>query len=148
MHHLISALEEHYKVVVDWKGSLFCGVKLTWDYINRYVTTHKPGYIKTALTKYQYPKPAVPQHTPNKATTIHYGAKVQRVEEDKSPPLMPDQIKHVQKIVGTLLYYGRAVDSILLIALSAIVARQSNGTHSLITLQRTPMPASATMPVT
>ncbi len=29
MHHLTSALEEHYKVVVDWKGSLFCGVKLT-----------------------------------------------------------------------------------------------------------------------
>ena len=107
-----------------------------------------PENIDTALTKYQHPKPAVPQHAPYKATNIHYGAKVQRSEEDKSPPLMPDQIKHVQKIVGTLLYYGRAVDSILLTALSAIVARQSNRTHSLITLQRTPMPASATMPVT
>ena len=69
-------------------------------------------------------------NTPHKATTIQYGAKVQRVEEDKSPPLTPDQIKCVQKIiVGTLLYYGRTVDSTLLTALSAIAARQSNGTQ-------------------
>jgi hypothetical protein len=76
MHHLTSALEEHYKVAVDWKGSLFCGVKLTWDYINRHVTTNMPGYIGDALTKYQHPKPTVPQHSPYKATTIHYGTKV------------------------------------------------------------------------
>jgi hypothetical protein len=133
MHHLTTALEAHYKVAVDWKGSLFCGVTLTWDYINRHVTTNMPGYIGTALTKYQHPKPAVPQHAPYKATTIHYGATVQRMEEDKSPPLTPDQIKRVQKIVGTLLYlyYGRAVDSTLLTALSAITARQSNGTQAV-----------------
>jgi hypothetical protein len=53
------------------------------------------------------------------------------VEEDKSPPLTPDQIKCVQKIVGTLLYYGWAVDSTLLTALSAITARQSNGTQAV-----------------
>jgi len=53
------------------------------------------------------------------------------VEEDKSPPLTSDQIKRVQKIVGTLLYYGHVVDSTLLTALSAIVARQSNGTQAV-----------------
>jgi hypothetical protein len=90
-----------------------------------------PSYIETALTKYQHPKPAVPQHIPYKATTIHYGAKVQRVDEDKSPPLTPDQIKCVHKIVGTLLYYGSTVDSTLLTALSAIAARQSNGTQAV-----------------
>ena len=122
LHHLTSALEVHYKVVVDWKGSLFCGVKLTRDNISRHVITNMPGYIGTALTEYQHPKPAVPQHAPYKATTIHYGTKFQRVEEDKSPPLMPDQIKHVPMIVGTLLYYGHVVDSTLLTALSAIAA--------------------------
>jgi hypothetical protein len=104
MHHLKKALEEHYTVAVDWKGSLFCSVKLSWGYINRHVTTHMPGYIRKALTKYQHPHPTVPQHAPYKTTTIQYGAKVQRVEEDKSPPLMPEQIKQVQNIVGTLLY--------------------------------------------
>jgi len=44
---------------------------------------------------------------------------------------MPDQIKRDQKIVGTLLYYGRVVDSTLLTTLSAIAARQSNGTQAV-----------------
>jgi len=90
-----------------------------------------PDYIGEALTNYQHPKPTVPQHSPYKATTIHYGTKVQRVEEDKSPPLTTDQIKRVQKIVCTLLYYGQAVDFTLLTALSAITARQSNGTQAV-----------------
>ncbi len=129
MHHLNMALEG--PVAVDWKESLFCGIKLTWDYINQHVTTHMPGYIKKALTRYQHPQPMVPQHDPYKTTTIQYGAKVQRVEKDKSPPLMPEQIKRVQNIVGTLLYYGRMVDSTLLIALSTIAARQFNGTQAV-----------------
>jgi hypothetical protein len=95
MHHLKKALAEDYRVAVDWKGSLFCGVKLSWDYINWHITTHMPGYIGMALTKYQHPHSTVPQHALYKTTTIQYSAKVQRVEEDKSPPLMPEQIKQV-----------------------------------------------------
>jgi hypothetical protein len=31
--HLIDALKNHYKAVSeDWKGALFCGIKLDWDY--------------------------------------------------------------------------------------------------------------------
>jgi hypothetical protein len=53
------------------------------------------------------------------------------VEEDNSPPLLAKEIKCVQDIVGTLLYYGRAVNSTLLALLSTIVARQSHGTKAL-----------------
>jgi hypothetical protein len=74
MHHLKKALEEHYMVAVDWKGSLYCGVKLSWDYINQHVTRQMPGYIGKALTKYQHPHPTVPQHAPYKMTTIQYSA--------------------------------------------------------------------------
>jgi hypothetical protein len=90
-----------------------------------------PGYTGKAFTKYQHPHPTVPQHAPYKTTAIQYGAKVQRVEEDKSPPLTPEQIKRVQNIVSTLLYYGRAVDSTLLTALSTIAVHQSNGTKAV-----------------
>ncbi len=36
MKHLVTSLKEHYPiaVAVDGTGSLFCGVKLMWDYIN------------------------------------------------------------------------------------------------------------------
>ncbi len=36
--HLKSALKEHYTVAVNYTGSsLFCGIKLTWDYPRRTV---------------------------------------------------------------------------------------------------------------
>jgi hypothetical protein len=133
MIHLKEALEEHYTVAVDWEGTLFCGVKLTWDYINPHVNTHMPGYIPKALTKYQHPHPTTPQHAPYKSAPIQYGTKVQRVEEDDSPLLTEKEIKHVQDIVGTLLYYGRAVNPTLLAALSIISSRQPHGTKALQT---------------
>ncbi len=45
--------------------------------------------------------------------------------------LTPKKIKCVQDIIGTLLYYARAVAPTLLAALSAIAARQSNGTGAV-----------------
>jgi hypothetical protein len=45
-------------------------------------------------------------------------------------PLTPKEIKPIQDIVGTLLYYTQAVDPTLLAALS--VARQSNGTQTVV----------------
>jgi len=32
--HLKAALEKYYEVTVDWKGELFCGITLNWDYLN------------------------------------------------------------------------------------------------------------------
>lgn len=43
--------------------------------------------------------------TPHKHNPIQYGKKVQEVFEDKSPLLSKQQIKEVQHIVCTLLYY-------------------------------------------
>jgi hypothetical protein len=46
--------------------------------------------------------------------------------EADSTELLNDHRKHrVQEIVGSLLYYAQAVDNKLLVALSAIAARQS-----------------------
>ncbi|KAL7479621.1 hypothetical protein ACHAW6_005346, partial [Cyclotella cf. meneghiniana] len=30
--HLKTALEKYYEVTVDWKGELFCGITLHWDF--------------------------------------------------------------------------------------------------------------------
>jgi hypothetical protein len=53
------------------------------------------------------------------------------MDVDTSEPLSKENIKHVQDIVGTLLYYGCAVDPTLLTALSSIAAQQSNGTIAI-----------------
>ena len=60
---------------------------------------------------------------------IVYGAKEQLTpEEDTSLVLDAAGIKCVQTIVGTLLYYARAVDNKLLVALSTIGGQQAAAT--------------------
>ena len=47
--------------------------------------------------------------------------------KDNSPPLDDKGIEQVQRIVGALLYVGRAVNNKLLLALSAIGSHQESG---------------------
>ena len=87
------------------------------------------GYIADVLNKYGHPRPRKPQHSLHQHREINYGAATQLVpEKDTSPPLNPAGILHTQGIVGLLLYYGRAVDSKLLVALSAIGSQQVSAT--------------------
>ncbi len=131
MDHLVDALKEHYTVAVDMTGSLFCSIDLIWNNTEGHVDCHMPGYINKALMKYQHPKLVSPQHAPYKVAPIQYGARVQRVEVDTTQPLTSKEIKHIQDIIHTLLYYARAVDPTLFAVLSIIAARQSNGTRAV-----------------
>ena len=87
-------------------------------------------YISNILIKHDQPMPLKPQLSPHKHREIQYGAKVQEVlDEDTSPPLDAKGIKQFQQIVGTLLYYARAVDNKLLVALNEIGMQQSAATE-------------------
>ena len=57
---------------------------------------------------------------------MQYGAKIQYVDDDDdSPPLSADEKKYIQVLTGTLLYYGQAVDSTILPALSSLTSEQN-----------------------
>ena len=131
--HLLTALQETYQVTTDWTGSKFAGIDLTWNYTNRTCRLTMNGYISDILTKYGHPRPAKPQHAPHKHREIIYGAKSQLEPDDDTSPRLPDDgIKRVQGIIGSLLYYARAVDSKLLTTLSTIGAQQANATTSTL----------------
>ena len=131
--HLKTALEQYYDVAVDWDGKLFCGITLDWNYKMRHVDLSVPGYVGRKLIKYQHPMPTKPQHSPYQAAPIIYGAKVQQpTAPDTSAPLTDEQIKHVQDIVGTFIWYGRACDPTLAAGLSAIGSRQTKGTAAVL----------------
>jgi len=42
--HLIQSLQQHYKLVVDEKGTLYCSIKLDWDYKKHTLDMSMPGY--------------------------------------------------------------------------------------------------------
>ena len=79
------------------------------------------GYINEMLLKYDHPRLCKPQHAPHAHHKITYGAKEQLIPDaDTSQPLDETGIKCIKGIIGSLLYYARAVDNKLLTTLSAI----------------------------
>ena len=50
--------------------------------------------------------------------------------EDESPKLNKAMIKRLKEIIGVLLYYARAVDSTMLVALGTLAATQAQGTEA------------------
>jgi hypothetical protein len=87
-----------------------------------------PGYIKKQLLKYNHIMRQV-QHCPYSPEPKRYGADAQSpLPHNDSQKLNDTKIKQVQKIVGSILYYARAVDMTVLMALSTIASEQTKGT--------------------
>jgi hypothetical protein len=96
-----------------------------------------PGYIKKALVQFGHKAPTKPQHQPHQHTVPTYGATVQYAKAaDTSKVLLSKEDKtYIQQVIGTLLYYGRAVDATILVALSSLASAQATPTYD--TMQRT-----------
>ncbi len=98
-----------------------------WDYEQRKVHLSMPGYVKKALTRFQYFLPNKPQNQPHPHIPPKCGAKVQYAEPtDTLPKLNKDKKRFIQKVLGMFLYYARAIDSTMLTALSMLALEQAN----------------------
>ncbi len=129
VNHLIECLQEKYELTKDWMGDLYCGIKLIWDYTARTLNISMPGYIKKLLHKYKHKMAKKPQHCQYTPAPKQYGADAQApLPNDISPKLSADKIKEIQRIIGSILYYARAVNSTILMALSSIASEQMKGT--------------------
>ena len=52
--HLMKILEDNYESITqDWKGEIYAGIHIKWDYKNGKVHLSMPGYIKKALLVFQ-----------------------------------------------------------------------------------------------
>jgi len=129
--HLCKVLRTEYTIATDWTGGLYCGITLNWNYTKRHLDVSMPGYIKTQLQKYKHLPPPKPQNCPYRPQPKKYGKAAQDViTEDESKPVDDKRKKQIQKIVGSILWYARAVNLTVLMALSTIAGEQSKATEN------------------
>ena len=101
---------------------------IKWNYHNRTAEISIPNYIKKLLKKINHPKPLKPCHTPSTYPCKTYGKiQIPIPTHDELPILPPSKIKYIQPIIGSLLYYSRAVDPTMLVDIGSIAAQQSHG---------------------
>jgi hypothetical protein len=109
---------------------LYCGITLEWDYVNRTVDISMLGYIKKKLQEYEHVMLKKLQTCPYSPEPKQFGTEAQApLPPDSSPTLDKKGIKRVQQIVGSILYYARAVDMTVLMALSSIAMDQTKATE-------------------
>ena len=128
LEHLFNALETKYTLTKDLSGSSYLGLTLDWHYTENYVDISMPQYVTKALAKFRHVPPKKPQHSPHPWTAPVYGQKVQFATTDDSPFLDARATQQIQAIAGTFLYYARAVDSTILVALNEIANQQARPT--------------------
>ena len=105
-------------------------INLKWNYIKRTLEILMRGYIKRQLLRYRHVVAPRLQHCPYSPEPRKYGSEAQApLPPDTMQKLNKDEIKQIQKIVRSILYYTRAVDMMVLMALSTIASGQTKGTE-------------------
>ena len=132
LQHLYDALKaESYDIVEDRKGELYCGIALKWNYEKRWVDTAMTKYVKKQLVKYGHVAPEKPQHCPYTPNAISYGKDNQAPTPNDDSPLLDEAgKKRVQGIVGSFLFYARAVDPTIIMAISELSSQQAAPTEN------------------
>jgi hypothetical protein len=126
VHHLIKTLKVDYEIDEDWEGTKYLGLAIDWDYTKHEVHLTMPGYVDKELARFYHKAPMKPQHQPHEHTIPVFGATAQYAkQEDTTKQLPKEDKKIIQQVLGTLLYYGRTVDSTILVALSTIASAQA-----------------------
>ena len=96
-----------------------------------------PGYLENALVRFSHKPPTKSQMQPHPHPIPTYGATVLYAKAtDTSPVATKAEQKYICHEIDILLYYGRAVDSTILVGLSSLAAAQSKPTAQTLFLTK------------
>ena len=128
--HLLETINADYETSHEWEGTRYIGLTIEWDYVGKYVHISMPDYCEKACQRFKHEAPKKRQDQPYPHVETKYGAKQQYAEDaDTSPPLTKQEKTYVQQVIGTFLYYARAVDCTMLCALGSLASQQANPTQ-------------------
>jgi hypothetical protein len=95
-------------------NSTYLGMTIVHDKDAQTITCSMPGYIEKVFTRLRAWAGTKTAKSPGIYTAPQYGVKVQLAHVDDTDPLDADDIKTLQAVVGSMLYYARAVDPTML----------------------------------
>jgi len=132
--YLQTILEELYVMTVDWTGSKYVGLTIQHDEDNRTISISMPTYIAKAMVRFNINAMTKAVHSPSKYIPMRYhnsSTKPQVTQIDSSNPINVERQKWIQAAVGVILFYARAVDPTMLMAVNKLASRQANPTEEV-----------------
>jgi hypothetical protein len=126
MDHFIETLTRLYQVKVNWAGTRYLGMDIAINRLQRHVTLTMPKYIDRLMCKVR-PDGIKGSNTPAVYSPPNYANPgAQKATVDNSQLASEDDKKLLQSVVGTLLYYSRAVDPSICTAVHELGSIQSS----------------------
>ena len=128
--HFIETLTLLYQVKVNWGGTKYLGMDVKINREKRHVTLTMAGYIRKLLQRGR-PHGIKGASTPAQYTSPNYAHPgAQKATMDDSPIVSESDQKLLQSVVGTLLYYARAVDPSICTAVHQLGSVQAKPTEN------------------
>jgi hypothetical protein len=128
---LIDVLEKKYVIKVDYDGKKYLGFTIRYDKNLREIGLSMPKYIPKALLRF-CPDRKSGAASPAVYVPPKYGQRDQFEQVDNTEPLDAAGKLRLQEIVGTFLFYARAVDLTMLPATNAISSVQAHPTIQVL----------------
>jgi hypothetical protein len=124
VEQLLAILQQEYKCTIDWEGNRYVGLTLAWDYGKGTCDISMPGYIQRAILRFEHPDPGKTHDAPHAWNAPTHGARQQYTTLDTRLHVDARAAKTIQEVLGTLLYYARAIDCTMLVAIGTIATAQ------------------------
>ena len=133
LNHLVNTLSLLYAVKSNPTGTQYLGFTVDHNRDARTLTLSYPGYIPKLLAQLR-PQGVKHYRSPAVYVAPKYGSREPQVSHiDQSPPATPSDKLELQTIVGSILYYARAVDATMLPAVCALASSQAHPTLATMT---------------
>ena len=128
LDHLIHCLEELYEIKIERTGNRFLGFDIDYDMSARTITMSYPGYLATLLASV-CPRGVKGYDSPSIYTAPIFGSTAPQITPvDSTAPASTADSKKLQRVVGSILYYARAIDHLMLPAVCNLATFQSRPT--------------------
>ena len=99
--HLINALQDLYRIMVDWHGPHFIDINLAWDYKAHTCDLSMPGYVRKALERFRH-KHFRKTDAPSKHVTKFGTSSQDPLPKPPSDPEISEKDNtFIQQVVGT-----------------------------------------------
>ena len=130
VNNLLNALKQVYQIYTERTGANCICLNINWKYSKKYADISIPLHVMNAIQKFQHTPPERKHHAPQEWTELVYGKKIQYALLPSILPVL-DKVgtRRIQGITWNFLYYARAVDPLMLLAINKISFQQETPTQ-------------------
>jgi hypothetical protein len=147
VEYLASTLKQLYDITMDWSGSKYLGITVDHNYEAKELAISMPNYIHKLLERHHIDLDGPCTYSPAPYKFVPNGKQSNLNIEPDLSTLTDDAQQFIRRVVGSTLYYSRAVDPTMLCDTNRLGSQVGKATQTTETNTKHLLQYAATYPV-